>query len=70
MYQKDLLVCSGLLGVASLLSLSAIIWKGTEIQLIKRRGSTFYWVTGPVSLRGDKEDFPLNPGFANTSFVP
>lgn len=36
----------------------------------KEEGSTFYWVAGPVSLRGDKEDFPLNPGFAKTSSVP
>lgn len=36
----------------------------------KEEGSTFYWVVGLVSLRGDKEDFPLNPGFAKNSFVP
>lgn len=36
----------------------------------KEEGSTFYWVSGLVSLRGDKEDFPLKPGFANTSSVP
>lgn len=36
----------------------------------KEKRSTFYWVAGLVSLRGDKEDFLLNPGFAKTSFVP
>lgn len=36
----------------------------------KEEGSTFYWVAGLVSLRRDKEDFPPNPGFAKTSFVP
>lgn len=36
----------------------------------KEKGSTFYWVARLISLRGDKEDFPLNPGFAKTSFVP
>lgn len=35
----------------------------------KEEGSTFYWVAGLVSLMGDK-GFPLNPGFAKTSFVP
>jgi len=36
----------------------------------KKEGSAFYWVAGPISLRGYKEDFPLNPDFPKTSFVP
>lgn len=36
----------------------------------KEEGSTFYWVSGLVSLRRDKEDFLLKPGFAKTSSVP
>lgn len=35
----------------------------------KEEGSTFYWVSELVSLRKDKEDFPLKPGFAKTSSV-
>lgn len=35
----------------------------------KEEGSSFYRVAEPFSLRGDKEDLPLNPGFAETSFV-
>lgn len=34
----------------------------------KEEGSSFYEVAELFSLRGDK-DLPLNPGFAETSFV-
>lgn len=30
----------------------------------KKERSTFRWLAEPVSLRGDKEDFPLSRGFA------
>lgn len=36
----------------------------------KEEGSTFYWISGVVSLRRDKDDFLLKLDFDKTSSVP